>query len=132
MLFHTTYSEYSKQNVYMFEVLDFLAELTRHIPPKRLQLIRRYGLYASRTKGRWDKILWVMERAPEGWRPSHQSVPAADIDYQPLAQCEEDVEIDARIRVWVRLLAKVYEGCAPRSIHWCVQNVGTILHTAPH
>ena len=30
--------------------LDFLADLT-HIPPKRLQLIRRYGLYASRTKG---------------------------------------------------------------------------------
>jgi hypothetical protein len=52
VLFHTTYSEYFKQNLHMFDALDFLAELTQHIPPKRLQLIRRYGLYASRTKGR--------------------------------------------------------------------------------
>jgi hypothetical protein len=51
VLFHTTYSEYFKENLHMFDALDFLAELTQHIPPKRLQLIRRYGLYASRTKG---------------------------------------------------------------------------------
>jgi hypothetical protein len=47
VLFHTKYSEYFRQNVHLFDVLDFLAELTQHIPPKRLQLIRRYGLYAS-------------------------------------------------------------------------------------
>ena len=32
VLFHTTYSEYFKQNLHMFDALDFLAELTRHIP----------------------------------------------------------------------------------------------------
>ena len=42
------------QNLHMFDAFDFLAELTLHIPPKPLQLIRRYGLYASRTKGRWE------------------------------------------------------------------------------
>ena len=65
VLFHTTYSEYFKQNVHMFDALDFLAELTQYIPPQRLQLIRRYGefyfpftygLYASRTKGRWSEM----------------------------------------------------------------------------
>ena len=50
VLFHTTYSDYFKQNVHLFAALDFLAELTQHVPPKGLQLIRRYGLYASRTK----------------------------------------------------------------------------------
>lgn len=42
VLFHTTYSEYFKQNVHMFAAPDFLAELTQpkvpargHIPPKR-------------------------------------------------------------------------------------------------
>jgi hypothetical protein len=32
-------------------VMRFLLELTHHIPPKGCQFIRRYGLYASRTKG---------------------------------------------------------------------------------
>ena len=41
--FHTTYSDYFKQNVHLFAALDFLADWTQHIPPKGLQLIRRYG-----------------------------------------------------------------------------------------
>jgi hypothetical protein len=31
VLFHTTYSEYFKENLHMFDALDFLAELTQHI-----------------------------------------------------------------------------------------------------
>ena len=61
VLFHTKYSQYFKQNLHMFDALDFLAELTQHIPPKGLQLIRRYGLYASRTKGRWEDMTWVAD-----------------------------------------------------------------------
>ena len=34
VLFHTTYSEYFQQNVKMFDALDFIAELTQHIPPR--------------------------------------------------------------------------------------------------
>ena len=48
VLFHTHYNEYFKENVHMFNALDFLAELTQHIPPKGVQLIRRYGLHSSR------------------------------------------------------------------------------------
>ena len=110
LLFHTTYSEYFKQNVHMFDALDFLAELTQHIPPKRLQLIRRYGLYASRTKGRWDRMPYVAERAPAAWKASHPTaVPDPDRpEFQPLGDGEE-VSVDARKRAWARLLAKVYE-----------------------
>ena len=31
VLFHTTYSDYSKENVHLFDPLDFLAELAQHI-----------------------------------------------------------------------------------------------------
>jgi hypothetical protein len=110
VLFHTTYSAYFKQNVHIFEALDFLAELTRYIPPKRLQLIRRYGLYASRTKGRWVEMPWVAERAPDGWKTLHSTVSGADeTGYEPLSKSEDEVDIDARKRAWARLLAKVYE-----------------------
>jgi hypothetical protein len=78
VLFHTTYSEYFKQNLHMFEALDFLAGLTQHIRPNRLQLIRRYGLYASRTKGRWEKMPWLAERAPERWKASHSTAPTSE------------------------------------------------------
>ena len=110
VLFHTKYSEYFKQNLHMFDALDFLAQLTQHIPPKRLQLIRRYGLYASRTKGRWEDMPWVAERAPDGWKASHPTVSGADdTGYEPLSESEEKVDIDASKRAWARLLAKVYE-----------------------
>jgi hypothetical protein len=110
VLFHTTYSEYFKQNLHMFNALDFLAELTQHIPPKRLQLIRRYGLYASRTKGRWEQMPWVAERSPDGWKAAHQRDGVADdLGYEPLSDGDEEVDINARKRAWARLLAKVYE-----------------------
>ncbi|TVQ37628.1 MAG: hypothetical protein EA384_11385 [Spirochaetaceae bacterium] len=104
VLFHTKYSDYFKQNMHLFDALDFLAEFTQHIPPKRLQLIRRYGLYASRTKGRWDEMLWVAERAPDGWKASHSTVSGTDdAGYESLSESEEKVEINARKRAWARL-----------------------------
>ena len=110
VLFHTKYSEYFKQNLHMFDALDFLADLTQHIPPKGLQLIRRYGLYASRTKGRWRDMPWVAERAPDGWKATHQLDGAADdLGYEPLSDGDEEITVDARKRAWARLLAKVYE-----------------------
>ena len=110
VLFHTTYSEYFKENTHLFDALDFLAELTQHIPPRRIQLIRRYGLYASRTKGCWARMPHVAARAPEGWRQTHQAAPpdAEGAGFEPLDDGEE-VSVDARKRAWARLLAKVYE-----------------------
>jgi hypothetical protein len=131
VLFHTTYSEYFKENLHMFDALDFLAELTQHIPPKRLQLIRRYGLYASRTKGRWAQMPWVVERAPDGWKTAHQCGGVADDPgYEPLSDADEEVDIDARKRAWVQRFAKRYrkpEGPgflqrSTRSIRWCAQS----------
>jgi len=82
----------------------------QHIPSKRLQLIRRYGLYASRTKGWWHEMPWVAERAPEGWKATRQHPADGEhADYEPLSDEDEEVGVNARKRAWARLLAKVYE-----------------------
>jgi hypothetical protein len=111
VLFHTKYSDYFKENVHMFDALDFLAELTQHIPPKGTQLIRRYGLYSSRTKGRWEEMDHVAERAPHGWRAEHELNVASDqeaLGSSPMSDSEE-VGSTARKSAWARLLARVYE-----------------------
>jgi hypothetical protein len=111
VLFHTKYSEYFKENVHMFDALDFLAELPQHIPPKGTQLIRRYGLYSSRIKGRWEEMDYIAERAPEGWRGEHERSVDPDeepVEFSPLPDSEE-VDSLARKSAWARLLARVYE-----------------------
>ena len=46
ILYHTKYNEYWGENVKLFTALDFIAELTQHIPAKHKHLIRYYGVYA--------------------------------------------------------------------------------------
>jgi putative transposase len=89
----------------MFDALDFLAELTQHVPPKRTQLIQRYGLYSSRIKGRWDQMEYVADRAPAGWRKAHASESDPDnFGYTPLSETQE-VDSNARKSAWARLIA---------------------------
>ena len=55
VIYKTKYNEYWGENIKVFKAIDFIAELTRHIPPKHKHLIRYYGLYSSRTKGKANK-----------------------------------------------------------------------------
>ena len=52
VIYRTKYNEYWGENIKLFKAIDFIAELTQHIPPKHKHLIRYYGLYSSRTKGK--------------------------------------------------------------------------------
>ena len=113
VLFHTTYSDYFKENVHLFDPLDFLAELTQHIPPARMQLIRRYGLYSSRIKGHWTRMAYVLQRAPSGWT-SQVDETAATASNRAGSREVPPTETDApdareRRHAWARLLARVYE-----------------------
>ena len=56
----------------MFDGPDFLAELTQHIPPRSVQYIRRYGLYTSRTRGKWTEHPEIIKHAPSGWKAAQQ------------------------------------------------------------
>jgi hypothetical protein len=114
VLFHTHYNEYFKENVHMFEACHFLAELTQHIPPKGVQLIRRYGLYSSRIKGAWESMPHVAEHAPAGWKSRHERQtgnhepgdfgPNEDEDFS-----DDSPNARAYRKAWARLLSKVYE-----------------------
>ena len=105
-LFHTHYNDYFKENVHMFKGLDFLAELTQHIPPKGIQYIRRYGLYASRTTGKWSEHPEIVRHAPEGWKNAQQDL-YADVEMYEETEC--DISDKASRKAWARLLAKIYE-----------------------
>ena len=63
IIYHTKYNIYCKENIKLFTAVDFIAELTQHIPPKRKHLIRYYGLYANarREKKRSQEavIIWL-------------------------------------------------------------------------
>ena len=79
--------------------------------------------YASRTKGRWSQMPHVAEHTPEGWKASHpEAAPHADDPgFEPLPHGQE-VDINSRKRAWARLLAKIYEDCAPRWTPSCAPN----------
>lgn len=114
VLFHTHYNEYFKENVHIFNACDFLAELTQHIPPKGVQLIRRYGLYSSRTKGAWETMPHVAERAPTGWKIQHESQMGTSNpeDLETVVKTDfSDDSPDTRAykKAWARVLSKVYE-----------------------
>ncbi len=42
VIFKTKYNRYFGNNVKVFDALDFIAELTQHIPPAKKRLIRYY------------------------------------------------------------------------------------------
>jgi hypothetical protein len=110
VVYYTSDNEFFKGKIESFPVIRFLLELTQHIPPRGLQYIRRYRLYASRTKGKWRDMPHVMRLAPAGWKAERLQ------DSDPLQSCyeESDVPYQESTRTWARLIAQVYEGCAPR------------------
>jgi hypothetical protein len=60
--------------------MRFFLELTQHFPPRGCQYIRQYGLYASRTKGKWPGKPQVVRLAPPGWKKERLQ---ASRDVQP-------------------------------------------------
>jgi hypothetical protein len=68
---YTSDNDFFKGKTESFPVTRFLLELTQHIPPRGSQYIRRYGLYASRTKGKWPDMPHVMRLASAGWKAEH-------------------------------------------------------------
>ena len=59
------YNEYFKENLKLFDAPDFIVLLTVHIPQKGVHLIRRYGLYSSRSRGKWIDKPYVVRLAPD-------------------------------------------------------------------
>jgi len=107
VLYHSSYNDYFKRNQQLFSVQDFIAQLTQHVPLKGLRYIRRYGLYSSRTRGKWLSKPHVLRLAPAGWKNTHpdscgtpESMAPPDTDFGPWAKESQ--------AAWARLLAKIF------------------------
>ena len=100
-----------KGEVRHFDSLDFIAQVTLHIPPKGKHLIRRYGVYSSRGRGTWKDRPALRTRAPERWYGCAQFPAVEPESVEVDTTADEGVEVGAaaRKKAWARLLAKVYE-----------------------
>jgi hypothetical protein len=99
IIYMTKYNEYWKENIKLFKAGNFIAELTQHIPPKHKHLIRYYGLYSSRTKGKAHKDGSL---AKYGYRARPKKTP----DTLPDSEMES-VSHKVSRRSWARLIQKV-------------------------
>ena len=108
VIYYSDYNDYFKRNMQVFSVHDFLASLTQHIPTRGLQYIRRYGLYSSRSRGKWADKTHVIRLAPDGWKDKHSA--CAQTENTPDDQ-EADIDVaSAESRAsWARLIKKIYE-----------------------
>lgn len=102
VFYHTKYNEYWHENIKLFTAADFIAELTQHIPPKHKHLIRYYGLYSSRTKG----------KAAQVGRYDKFSIKTDIIDKTADNDTDDYKEVSnskGSKRAWARLIRKIYE-----------------------
>jgi SOS response regulatory protein OraA/RecX len=100
VLYLTQYNPALKDNIKLFAVLDFIAELTQHIPPKGKHLIRYYGLYSSRTMGK-NNALGKLEK----FKVKDAAAKIAE-KVKPEAAKAEKKKCN---KTWARLIQKVYE-----------------------
>ena len=80
-----------KRNFQVFDPLDFLAEITQHIPDKGAHLVRYYGWYSNKSRG-------LRAETGTGAMPATQPEAEADTPYKVLC----------RMR-WAALIKRVYE-----------------------
>ena len=97
-------SGFFKGRIRRYSSLDFIAQVTLHIPPRGRHLVRRYGLYSSRGRGTWKQRPALRSRAPASCYGRTASDPA-----RPDAPKDREVDALSRRKAWARLLAKVHE-----------------------
>jgi len=105
-------SRYARLEV--FDPLEFLAEITQHIPPPRMQLVRYFGWYSNRSRG--DRAKRHAESADDP--PAEIVIDDEDTPYrEPTEGRRADPQVSAvsaangklaRIR-WAALLKRVFE-----------------------
>ena len=88
-----------------FSCLDFIAQLTLHIPPRGRHLLRHYGLYSFRGRGTWKDRPALSSRAPLPWYGRQVLQPSAA--GEPVEV--HDVSASERRKAWARLMAMIYD-----------------------
>ena len=84
----------TKRNFEIFKPGEFIAAATQHIPEKRAQMVRYFGWYSNRSRGRRRMDQDALEAPPEG-------IEIIDVsDYSPRK---------VPTKKWRELIAKVWE-----------------------
>jgi hypothetical protein len=109
VLYQSEYNPYFRTNSRLFPATEFLVELLQHLPDAGARLIRRYGLYSSRSRGTWSAKPHLTRLAPEGWQRDHQPLPAVRLGPALRDTPDQSVSAKKSRAIWARLLAKVYE-----------------------
>jgi len=86
------------RNYQLFEPLDFLAELTQHIPDKGEHLVRCYGCYSNKARGLQTKNAALCPADPA-------TLPAGDAPIQ--SPMTEPARLDRRR--WAALIKHIYQ-----------------------
>lgn len=95
-----------------FKGFEFVDQLVAHLPPRRVQLVRRYGVYAGKVRKQWQERPGIYRLAPESWQKDHpyqtqtcHELPPRDTE----SALVPDAWSKLRKQSWARLLQKVYE-----------------------
>jgi hypothetical protein len=103
---------FHKGKTEIFKGFEFVDQLVAHLPPRRVQLVRRYGVYAGKVRKQWQERPNIYRLSPEGWQRGHpsqspmvQSIPPD----KPETVQVPDAWSNLRKQSWARLLQKVYE-----------------------
>jgi hypothetical protein len=92
-----------KRNFQIFSALDFLAEVTQHIPDKGEHLVRYYGWYSHRQRG-----IRAKSRTADDSDSQRENIPIdrSQLDAQKLAG---DGPRPGSVSTWAMLIKRVYE-----------------------
>jgi len=94
--------EVLKGNIKLFTATTFIAELTMHIPPKHKHLIRYYGLYSSRSRGKASKD-GSLDKF--GWGAISEEEPRKEQE----GNLVETLSEKKSKQTWARLIKNVFE-----------------------
>jgi hypothetical protein len=93
----------------LFPAIEFLVQLLQHLPDVRSRLIRRYGLYSSRSRGTWHRKPYLVRLAPQGWIQQHEQRCTLHVGEVHENTPAQSVSAGQSRAAWARLLAKIYE-----------------------
>ena len=110
VIFKTKYNAYFKENVKLYDPIEFIALAAQHIPVFRVRLIRYFGFYSSKSRGKWQEWDHVKKHSPLGWREQNGLEKELDDNDKLDDPCDVDDTSHKKSKAsWARLIAKIYE-----------------------
>ena len=90
---------------------------------KTVEYIRRYGLYSSRSRGKWDEQEYIVRLAPDGWKEKKELEAACE--GISVENTESPVGTKKQRSTRARLIKKVY-GTDPLTCPRCGSEIKII------